>query len=481
LHSSVIFAHVDVLDDNIPNKIRTAWRFFRDRVDADSSEPYLSALAGAEYAQRNDAGHYMVNRVARRANYEVLNDGRQSVFKLRDAIFDGTVSLRVTGHARSFYDGEAFVGLPLGQLGQYGALVRSESLVFTDDFLKRVFDPADPQAVSQSPVYLNPQGAINWPAEYPNEFKTRLPQLAGYLHYADGDIAGSPGGYYASGARSRYDFHDPARVARGLALTTRDPLGGDSGVVYDAHDLLPVRVTNPAGLATDATYNYRLLQPREVTDINGNIASFEFSPIGLVTAQFLRGKNQEGDRVNPSVRMEYDLQAFIERRQPVFVRSIRRFHHDSETDVAVAERDQTVVSIEYSDGFGRVLQTRTQAEDTLFGDPVFGGGVISPDQSAPNFPTMGRTRQPGDPVNMVVSGWQIYDNKGRVVEKFEPFFAQGEDFAPPVDAQLGRKTTLFYDPRGQLIRTLNPDGSEQLVVIGAPQEGHVDRIRPGYR
>src|SRR5262249_37475699 len=133
-----------------------------------------------------------------------------------------------------------------------------------------------------------------------------------------------------------------------------------------------------------------------------------------------------------------------------------------------AERNQTVISIEYSDGFGRLLQARTQAEDTLFGDPVFGGGVISPDQSAPNFPTMGRTRQPGDPVNMVVSGWQIYDNKGRVVEKFEPFFAQGEDFAPPVDAQLGRKITLFYDPRGQLIRTLNPDGSEQLVVIGAP-------------
>ena len=28
--------------------------------------------------------------------------------------------------------------------------------------------------------------------------------------------------------------------------------------------------------------------------------------------------------------------------------------------------------IEYSDGFGRRLQTRSQAEDTVFGDPVFG-------------------------------------------------------------------------------------------------------------
>ena len=60
------------------------------------------------------------------------------------------------------------------------------------------------------------------------------------------------------------------------------------------------------------------------------------------------------------------------------MRSIRRVHHDSETDVPAEQRDETIVSIEYSDGFGRLLQTRAQAEDTLFGDPVFGGGVIVP-------------------------------------------------------------------------------------------------------
>src|SRR5262249_29396073 len=201
---------------------------------------------------------------------------------------------------------------------------------------------------------------------------------------------------------------------------------------------------------------------------NGNITNFEFSPVGLVTAQYLRGKGQEGDRAHPSVRMEYDMRAFIDRRKPIFVRSIRRFHHDSETDVAAPERDQTVISIEYSDGFGRLMQTRTQAEDTLFGDPVFGGGVISPDQSEPVGPTAGRTQRESDPINVVVSGWQIYDNKGRVVTKYEPFFAQGEDFAPPVESQLGRKATLFYNPRGQLIRTINPDDSEQVAVFGVP-------------
>ena len=145
-------------------------------------------------------------------------------------------------------------------------------------------------------------------------------------------------------------------------------------------------------------------------------------------------------------------------------------HHDTDTDVPAGQRDDVIVSVEYSDGFGRVLQTRAQAEDTLFGDPAFGGGVIPADQFAPVGDTVGRTRGPADPDNVIVTGWQVYDNKGRVVQKYEPFFSTGYDYAQPLDAQLGQKATMFYDPRGQVVRTLNPDGSEQRVVLGVPAD-----------
>ena len=56
------------------------------------------------------------------------------------------------------------------------------------------------------------------------------------------------------------------------------------------------------------------------------------------------------------------------------VRSVRRVHHDTDTDVPAGQRDEVIVSVEYSDGFGRVLQTRAQAEDTLFGDPTSAAG-----------------------------------------------------------------------------------------------------------
>ena len=394
---------------------------------------------------------------------------------LRNAVLAGPgqaagVSLRVIGHTRTYYDGEEFAGLPLGALGEHGLPVRAESLAFTDSHLDGLFDPAGPHAITPRPVYLAPGGVTSWPGEYPQEFRQLLPALAGYVHYRDGDVPGSPGGYYVTTGRHRYDVHVPGRAPRGLPVASLDPLGAQSQIDYDQHDLLLVRVTDAAGLATVADNDYRVLRPRAVTDVNGNTTAVTFSPAGLVTAQYVRGKNGEGDRDAPSTRITYDLLAFTERGQPPSVRSIRRVHHDTDTDIPAGQLDDVIVSVEYSDGFGRVLQTRTQAEDTLYGDPAFGGGVIPADQSASVGDTAGRTRGPADPDNVIVSGWQLYDNKGRVVQKYEPFFSAGFDYAAPADAQLGQKATLFHDPRGQVIRTVNPDGSEQRVVFGVPAD-----------
>ncbi len=360
------------------------------------------------------------------------------------------------------------MGLPLGQLGNFGAIVRNETLAFSDKFLTDSFNTGDPLSLSPLPSYLNPAGPTVWPSEYPAEFREALPALAGYIHYSDTEVAGSPGGYFVVSERHRYDFHDAGSVVRGLPHVSRDPLGAEVSIEYDAFDLLPVRVTDPIGLTTEASYDYRVLQASRINDPNGNLAEFRFSPAGLLMAQYIRGKNGEGDASNPSVRMEYDLLAFANRGQPVFVRTISRVHHDSETDVPAPKRDATIESVEYSDGFGRVLQKRAQAEDTLFGDEIFGGSVLSSDQSVPVTATTGRTRPPDGPPNVIVSGSQLYDNKGRVVEKYEPFFAQGWDFTAPAESQLGQKAVMFYEPRGQVIRTLNPDGSEQLVVMGIP-------------
>jgi RHS repeat-associated protein len=449
-----------------------------------ATPPYLATYATTEYARRDDADHYLVNRFSRTTSYEVVNDGRLAIPDLREAVLADPptvpgVSLRVIGHARTYYDGEEFAGSPLGTLGEYGLPVRAESLMFVDAFLDDLFDPTDSRAVTPRPVYLAPDGVTSWSSDYPTDFGAWLPSLAGYVHYRDDDVPGSPGGYYMITGRHRYDVHVAGRVPRGLPLTSLDPFGAQSSIDYDEHDLLPVQTVDAARLVTTAAHEYRVLRPRAVTDANGNLSSVTFSPAGLVTAQFVRGKNADGDAALPSTQTAYDLLAYADRGQPVSVRTIRRLYHDTDAAVVVDERDQVIMSVEYSDGFGRPLQTRTQAEDTAFGDPAFGGSLIPIEDLAPVGDAVGRTRGPADPGNVVVSGWQLYDNKGRVVQKYEPFFATGFDYGQPQDAQLGQKVTMFYDPRGQVVRTLNPDGSEQRLVMGVPgDQADPDRYAP---
>ena len=158
--------------------------------------------------------------------------------------------------------------------------------------------------------------------------------------------------------------------------------------------------------------------------------------MGFPIAIFVRGKDGEGDATQAGTRFEYDLLAFADSpeddRQPIWVRTIQREHHDTDTDVALPARDATIETVAYSDGFGRLVQTRTQAEEVIWGDErIFGNGVLPVDQADTrgiNRPVRGHHRATGDPPNVIVNGWTTYDNKGRVVEQYEPFFAQGWDY-----------------------------------------------------
>jgi RHS repeat-associated protein len=441
-------------------------------VVAASSEPYLATHTVTTYAQRDDAQRYIVDRVARATTYEVLNDGRSILFDLKEAINNGSASLSIIGQTLNFYDGPAFRGLAFGQIGDYGALMRTEQLALTREILHEAYKSGDTvRTPPEEPPYLAPNGSPIWTVDYPLEFRTLLPTLAGYTYQTGGAGSDYVPGYFVATERRRYDFHDGSVRGRGLITAKRDSLGRDTTIVYDAFDLLPTAFTDPAGLQTKASYDYRVLQPHEVTDPNDNLTVDSYTPLGLLESTALLGKHGEGDtRDKPSTRFEYNFLAFPSRGQPVSVHTVRRVHHANEPDISPSERDETIETVEYSDGFGRLLQTRTQAEDIIFGDPVFGDVGLPNDQSLPVGDAVGHQRSVSDPPHLVVSGWQTYDNKCQVVEKYEPFFSDGWDYAPPTDTQRGQKVTMYYDPRGHVIRTVNPDGSEERVIYGVPAD-----------
>lgn len=443
------------------------WRNLPDTC----TEPFLATRTRTAYATPSSPDAYIHDRVAKTTIYEIVNDGLQTVLALQGTVDDSN-ALQVIGQTLNYYDGNAFQGRDFGEVGNYGALVRTETLILTEDILQAAYP-------EYSPPYLMSGAAPIWTPEYPQEFRSLLKSRGGYIFHVGDPCDEHVRGYFTV-TNQQYDFHMQA-TGRGLPSVTRDSLGRETKIGYDTYQLLPTQITDPAGLVTQIEYNCRVLQPTQVTDPNGNRTRYAYTPLGLLGSTMVMGRPGEnlGDTDQASsTRFAYDFLAFEQHQRPISVRTIRREHHINDMDVDLTVRDQTIETVEYSDGFGRLLQTRTQAEDITFGDTTFGDAGLSDDQSTPNQDAVGRLACSGSQPNVVVSGWQIYDNKGRVVEKYEPFFACGWDYQSPNNTPKGQKAEMSYDPRGRPARrhTLS-----ELIHLRRAESGQNDALPAGCR
>ena len=94
-------------------------------------------------------------------------------------------------------------------------------------------------------------------------------------------------------------------------------------------------------------------------------------------------------------------------------------------------------------------------------------------------------RRPAVSPRWAGSGWTIFDNKGRPVRSYEPFFSAtpGFEFA----AQTGVSTVTCYDPPGRVVATLHPDstlGEDHRSARGEQDVGrrrHRAGGRPAHR
>jgi len=268
----------------------------------------------------------------------------------------------------------------------------------------------------------------------------------------------------------------------------------ESVIKYDGYDLLIVesldavgnRVTvgerDAHGNITVPGNDYRVLQPKLVMDPNRNRAQVAFDTLGMVAGTAIMGKPLpdpvEGDTLtgfvadltqaeldqfmaaprqpspNPkeseatqvvhdllrgaTTRIVYDLDRFMRLGEPPFAGTIARESHASE--LQQNEKSKLQISFSYSDGFGREIQKKIQAEP---GPIIDGGPIVNP--------------------RWVGSGWSIFNNKGKPVRQYEPFFTATHDFEFGVMA--GVSPVLFYDPAERVIATLHPNHTYEKVVF----------------
>jgi RHS repeat-associated protein len=268
-----------------------------------------------------------------------------------------------------------------------------------------------------------------------------------------------------------------------LPYKSRDPFGKLSQITYDEYHLLMKSTADPLGNTVQAENNYRVLQAQKIIDPNGNRAEVAFDALGMVVGTAVMGKNKnKGDSLdgfepdldeatilehiqNPllnsqailgkaTTRLIYDLWAYYrtkqstpngeEHGQPDVVYTLARKKHNA--DLAVGELTEIQHSFLYSDGFGREIQTKIQAE---------------PEPRDDNDST---------PINprWVGTGWKVYNNKGKPIKQYEPFFSATHGFE--YAKQLGVSSTLFYDPLERVIATLHPNHTYEKVVFDPWQQ-----------
>lgn len=263
---------------------------------------------------------------------------------------------------------------------------------------------------------------------------------------ASNELLATRGGYvYADGlwwARSGRMVFDAEHFY--LPTEAHDPFGNVATVEYDeTHHLFATKTTDPVGNIVEAAYDTRLLAPHTITDPNGNRTHVRFDTLGRVVEVYVIGKIGEsvGDVLPTAVgegvwgqRIEYFESSWMDDTVPVHARVRVR-------EIAAYADSRCQESVVYSDGFGRELVTKMRCESAS-------------GSTAARWIGTGRT---------------VYNNKGKPVKKYEPYFCASGDYDPEGEDlhDHGVTPVLHYDPLGRVVRTDLPDGTFTHVEFDA--------------
>ena len=385
---------------------------------------------------------------------------------------------RLIGQKRILYRSNRLTHLlPLSELEALALAGESYQLAFTPGLLRSVYGHRLPDPAALLPGrggYADLDGDGNWWTTSDRVFYHPDPHssAASELHEAAGHFF--------------------------LARRFRDPFGQETTIEY-ANDLLPTKVTDALGNTNEASYDFRALQPHRLTDPNGNRSSVLFDTLGLAAASAVAGKISEavGDSLdgfgsldvdltlgqlqgfvagptttapalvkNATNRFVYDLDRFRRCGEPPFAATLARETHASEPLPPQGLKIQ--VSFTYSDGFGREVQSKVPAEPgraaIRTGEISIAGGDIRPGRlkvGDSGVPSLGNVNP-----RWVGKGRTVYNNKGKPVKEYEPFFSSTHLFElEPEMTDTGVTPILLYDPLDRVVATLHPNHTYEKVVF----------------
>lgn len=401
---------------------------------------------------------------------------------------------RLIERVRTLYRNNELTGLlAKDELHSRALPGESYKLAFTPGLLDQVYDRAGEKLLSPNAAAVlggaGPDGGGYVDLDNDGHWWTPSGRV---FHHPEVDAADPARTAAQELAEARAHFYQPRKYV--------DPFGHSTRVDY-RYDLLVTETRDALGNTVRATNDYRVLQPAIATDPNDNQTFAAFDALGLVVATAVRGKAGEGDLIddfthdptqelaNPllatlqsfmqdprtraanllqraTTRIVYDLDRYRRCGQPPLSATLGRETHVSER--RDGEQSKIQISFLYSDGFGRELQSKIQAEPgkAAARNPetvAAGEGDIKP---GPLVIENGKPQLAAIPQRWLGKGRTVYNNKGKPIKQYEPFFSSTHLYEEePEMTDTGVTVVLFYDPVDRVIATLHPNHTYEKVVF----------------
>lgn len=401
---------------------------------------------------------YQINNLPRNLNeivdYHHLVSLVETLFAnavdFHDTIVEtGPTTARLTGWSRTYFWNDAFdAPLNLAQVGQPIAVHHEETACFTQDFITQVYG----SKVSSGMLDGSNEGHYT--------------QKNGYWWQL------SPTNHFNTGN----GFLSLAKVERSATNSTEYD--------YDPYFLNIIKTKDPLGNTTSGKIDYNLIAPYQLTDPNDNVSEVVYDALGITITTSYQGTvlNSNGtiekygnDRVQNYIRrsdesfmnvlndpdkylqkvssfMYYDFGAWEASGKPLQSIRLARESLLHDGTGSINSSGQTLIEVDYQDGFGRIIQAKRRVEDGPAIHFAVDGSVVLDPSGEPELLHTGN--------RWLVTGHVAYNGKQQPIRKFEPFFSNRHDYdSDNVLQTYGVSTENTYDALGRTVRTDYPNST----------------------
>ncbi|WP_212004535.1 SpvB/TcaC N-terminal domain-containing protein [Chitinophaga sp. HK235] len=336
---------------------------------------------------------------------------------------------------------------------------------------------------------------------YGDKVTSDLMSAGKYVRFPDAD-----GWWIPSGTTQLLQIGETVTAAQHrffLPVSYTDAAGSVTKLGYYKDYWLLLQHTEDAlgNRITATVFNFYTLEAEQLKDSNDNITAVLSDELGLTKATAVMGKGEEADDLlhltaetteteqqlvqeffhaedavtltslakqllqHGSVRMVYNVNAYMETGKPAVVATIQRTTHYRENPDSDVQ-----ITFEYTNGLGQVIMKKMQAA------PGIAKKLTIHTASHYTIEEVNTATLVPQQLRWLASGRTVLNNKGNPVKKYEPYYALSPQFEEAAElVEKGVSTLFYYDAMGRLIKTVYSDSTLSRVTFTPWKQQLYDR------